>query len=71
MHVTFTIDETNCAVLGKSLFCIEAAALMGQQAKAEFPGKEVLEQFSTVLPTLDPTEITQASTESRTFIKIY
>ena len=66
--VTFTIDQTNRIVLGKSLFCIEAAALMGQQT--DFPGKEALERFLTVLPTLDPADISHGSTEATTFINI-
>lgn len=56
--VTFTIKKTNLVVLGKSLFWIEAATLMGQQI--HFPGKEALERFLTVLPTLDPGGISQA-----------
>ena len=69
-QVSFTIDDTNHVVLGKSLFCIETAALMGQGA--EFPGKEALDKFLTVLPTLNATELSlsQASTESRTFFNI-
>ena len=68
-HVTFTI-ETDHVIMGKALLCIDAAALMGESA--DFPGKEALEKFLTVLPTLDANKLSQSqsATEARTFVEI-